>query len=60
MTIYVVETIVKGYLLHCGWTLDRNRAEFECRELNKKWGEDEYWVEKYTLEKPSDFCEFVD
>lgn len=57
MTIYVIETIKDGVVQH-GWTLDRNRAEFECEELNKLWGEDKYWVEEYSIEKPSDFCEF--
>lgn len=61
MTIYVVETAGEYDVLQCGWTLDKNRAELECRERNKKWGEGgkyEYWVEKYSIEKPSDFCEF--
>lgn len=57
MKIYVVETIGE-YVVQCGWTLDKNRAEFECRELNKIWGNGVYWVKEYTLEKPSDFCEF--
>lgn len=57
MIIYVIETI-KGCPIQHGWTLDRNRAKFECRELNKKWGDGEYWVKEYSIEKPSDFCEF--
>lgn len=55
--IYVVETVLDALITQCGFSLDKSRAEFEAREFNKHYG-DEYWVTEYTLDKPSDFCEF--
>lgn len=57
MTIYVVE-IINDYAVQCGWTLDKKRAELVCRELKKTNPRGDYFVTEYTLEKPSDFCEF--
>lgn len=57
MKIYVVE-IISDYCYQCGWTLDKNRAEFECREFKKRNPRGDYYVTEYNLDKPSDFCDF--
>lgn len=59
MKIYVVEKVY-DYKVQLGFTLDKNRAEFECRERNKRLEpyDDEYFVTEYEIDKPSDFCEF--
>lgn len=58
MTIYVVETLADE-TLQVGFSLDKNRANFEARELKRKNPRYDYWVTEYKIDKPSDYCEFT-
>lgn len=59
MTIYVVETRCGFETLQFGFSLDKNRANFEARELKRNNPKTDYWVAEYKLDKPSDYCQFA-
>lgn len=57
--IYVVETI-GNELIQCGFSMNKNVARQEAKELNKRWGNGReiYWVTEYTLNSPNSYCDF--
>lgn len=57
--IYVIETMGDS-VCQCGFTMSKNVARQEAKELNKRWGNGReiYWVAEYTLNSPISYCNF--